>query len=253
MTIGNFKINPKHTSIPKKPEKLKADKKMNLRNKKKEQDKVTQALFVIDESGSMQSCRNETISGINEQIQELKKHTNIETFVTIVTFNSIVLDKIVNIPITEVTELTDENYIPNGSTALYDAIAHTILRESNRKYNTKDVTRILVIVTDGQENASQEYSRYADGSKKIAKMIKKVQKEGWTITYLGANQDLTQVHTTLGINMSNIASYTSSTVGTKSAFTTVANGLTGYMKKRELKETKLDDKFFNEDEIITNV
>lgn len=231
---------------------------MNLRNKKKEVEKVTQAIFVIDESGSMASCANETISGINEQIQELKKEKDVKTFATLVTFSGTIKDRLVNQPVDKLDELDSSSYAPNGSTALYDAVAHALLREENHKYETKDVSRLLIIVTDGEENSSKEFSIYNGGAAKISEMIKRVQKEGWTVTYLGANQDLTQVHEKLGINLSNIASYQSDSVGTQAAFTTMTKGLTGYMSKRKMASSPdmlaqtLSCNFYNESESITN-
>jgi Mg-chelatase subunit ChlD len=164
---------------------------MNLRNKKKEVEKVTQAIFVIDESGSMASCANETISGINEQIQELKKEKDVKTFATLVTFSGTIRDRLVNQPVDELDELDSSSYEPNGSTVLYDAVAHALLREENRKYETKDVSRLLIIVTDGEENSSKEFSIYNGGAAKISEMIKRVQKEGWTVTYLNESESIT--------------------------------------------------------------
>jgi len=231
---------------------------MNLRNKKKEVEKITQVLFVIDESGSMCGCRDQTISGINEQIQEFKKHNNVNTFVTLVTFSSKVNNRLVNQPISELDELDDNSYQPNGSTALYDAVAQTILTEENRKYNTKNITRLLIIVTDGEENSSKEHTLYNNGQGKIAEMIKRVQISGWTITYLGANQDLAEVHKNLGIDMSNIAMYDSSAQGTVTAFATMSKDVTDYMCKRSMAVTpaelkSLSAKFYNKAEKITNV
>lgn len=235
---------------------------MNLRKKQKEQpEKITQAIFVIDESGSMASCRAETISGINEQIQELKKHKDIKTRVTFITFSGTITDRLADQPIDELEEISANDYHPSGSTALYDAVAHAILTEENRKYATPDVTRILIVVTDGDENSSKEYSRYSHGAEKIAEMIKRVQKHGWTISYMGANQDLTRVQKNFGLNASNIACYNSSAKGTKSAFTATRGQLGMYMTKRcsvsanylQEGDYGLVDKFYNENEEISSI
>lgn len=232
---------------------------MNLRNKKKEKDAITQVMLLIDESGSMQSCTNATISGINEQIQELQKHTaDVKTFVTLVTFSGTVVDRLENVDINELEELTTESYQPSGSTALFDAVAHTVLREEQRKYETKDVSRLLIIVTDGEENASQEFSAFNGGQAKVAEMLERVQKEGWTVTYLGANQDLTKVSKDLGLKASNVAMYTASASGTKTAFESMTRGLTGYMTKRksvsspDMLGQTLSANFYNDSEAIVN-
>ena len=234
---------------------------MNLRKKKSEPEKITQALFIIDESGSMDYVKKQTIIGINEQIQELKKHPEIITKVTVVTFNGEVKDVLVNKPLSKLDEFDGDTYHPSGMTALYDAVAETIKREQKRKYKTKDVTRIVIIVTDGEENASSNYSRSNGGAQKIADLIKEVESKGWTVTYLGANQDLTEVHETLGIKMSNMASYNATNTGTSAAFACASIGLGSYMNKRSMVKTNylqsadygISDKFFNETESITNV
>lgn len=230
---------------------------MNIRKKNKEQpEKITQAIFVIDESGSMSICQDSTITGINEQIQELKKHPEISTNVTFITFSGTVTDRLVNEPVEKLEEIDKSSYYPSGSTALFDAVAHAILQEEERTYNTDDVTRLLIIVTDGDENSSNEYSRYNNGSAKIAEMIKRVQEKGWTVSYLGANQDLTQVQKDFGLHASNIANFTSTAEGTAAAFSTTTKSLGRYMANRvvsDSSDSSLTTNFYSENEEISDI
>lgn len=230
---------------------------MNIRTKKKEHaEKITQAIFVVDESGSMYPCRDATIKGINEQIQELKKYPDISTRVTFVTFSGTVNKRLVDKPIDTLNELTESDYCPSGTTALYDAIAETILEEEKRTYTTDDITRLLIIVTDGEENSSNEYSIRNQGTIQIAKMIKRVQEKGWTISYLGANQDLTKVQKDFGIHASNIANFTSTAEGTTTAFSSTTNALGKYLSRRltsNANDSSLYANFYNDSEEISDI
>lgn len=231
---------------------------MNLQNKKKKKHKITQVIFIIDESGSMFTVKNETITGINEQIQALKQDTSIDTRVTFVTFNYDVKFRYENIPISDINEITEKDYEPMGLTALNDAIVDAVSKEKAREYESADVSRLIVIVTDGLENASKEYSKLNDGCNKVADILKDVQAEGWTISYLGANQDLTEVKKSYGLKTSNIASYTSNSGGTKNAFTSTKNSLTAYMSLRKVVDVSVDKdtlskNFYSKNDEITKI
>ena len=133
-------------------------------------------LIIIDESGSMQSIKKETIDSVNETIQTIRgaqrKHEEQEHLVTLVTFNDEVKSVYECVPVNEVKELTAESYCPDCCTALYDAMGMSlnILRKS-----VADVDTVLVtIVTDGYENSSKEY----DG-KAIKALVDELKVKGW--------------------------------------------------------------------------
>lgn len=230
---------------------------MNLR-KKKQPKKMTQAIFVIDESGSMMSARKETIDGINEQLQELRKNKDVKTNVTIIKFNSEVNPVVINKDVAEVQDLSNDTYKPDGMTALYDAIGHAVETERGTQYDTKDVTRLLVIVTDGQENSSQKYSRFNNGQQDIKKLLDEIdQDDSWTTTFLGANINLEDVHQNLGIAKSNIAMYSSTAEGTKNAFTAMTKSTCNYLNTRATLSAEnlsaIKTKFYNSEEEIKSV
>ena len=139
--------------------------------------------LVLDRSGSMRSCKTETIDSINEYIQELKKET-IDGIFTLSTFDSQSIDiPIRRVPVTEMSLLNQDILIPRGGTPLYDAIGAAVFDLDQFKYADSE-KKVLVIVTDGLENASQEYTSDA-----IKKTIEEKTKEGWLIIYLGADHD----------------------------------------------------------------
>jgi len=148
---------------------------------KKDKTSIT---FLLDQSGSMMSCFNETITGFNEYIQALKKQKNISF--TLTKFNSeAVKIAYTDKPIEDVKELSDKTYQPNGMTPLYDAIGKTAKKLTDALVKRKDKPKVLfVIMTDGFENASSEYKLKA-----IKELIKVKEKDDWNFVFMGSDKD----------------------------------------------------------------
>jgi hypothetical protein len=141
--------------------------------------KNTLVCFVLDETGSMQPFKDVTISGYNEYIDRLRGEKKFSLMLTRLNSASIEIGE--PEPVSEATRLTHETYQPDNLTPLYDAVAKTI----NKADKVKDDHAVLVVIlTDGQENASKEYSR-----QEVFNLIEEKEKEGWQFAYLGANQD----------------------------------------------------------------
>lgn len=154
-------------------------------------------IFVLDNTGSMMSYKEETISGFNEYMEHIKQEIP-KAFFTLVKFNSLGIE-FENSKLVKKTEfLTSETYNPTGATPLLDTLGEVITKYSDKK------GKILVsILTDGEENSSTEYKR-AD----IVNLIKEKEAKGWTFTYLGANQDAFQEAGQIGIAVVNTSNYT---------------------------------------------
>ena len=200
---------------------------MNMRTEAKE--KKEYVLFVLDESGSMESCKKETINGFNEQLQELNKTSDIKTFVSLVKFSSDVETLFWNKPLEDVEYLTMENYTPNGMTAMLDAVGQSVNRLRNdTPTDVDDVTFLVIIVSDGAENSSKEFTW-----EMVRELITKCKEDkAWTITYMGSNQDLTQIQRGMNIDIGNTMVYTSTGTGTQMAFTNMSTGLANYRSLR---------------------
>src|SRR5210317_150121 len=139
--------------------------------------------LVLDRSGSMSSCRVETVESINEYINEIQKEA-VEGVFTLSTFDNQSIDiPISRIPVRELTILGQDILIPRGGTPLYDAIGTAVHDLSTFTYKENE-KKVVVIVTDGYENASREYTSDA-----IKQLIEEKTKEGWLILYLGADHD----------------------------------------------------------------
>ena len=180
----------------------------------------TLVAFLLDETGSMMSCKQATISGFNEYIQTLK-NTKQDISFTLTKFNSMKSELVHDCaPLNDVKELNDATYIPDNGTPLYDAIGSTV-RSTEKNKNVKGKKVLVVIQTDGEENASKEYSRQM-----ICDLIKEKEKSGWTFVFLGANIDAYQVANSIGVKASNTANYAVGKTG--SAFAGVAMATANY-------------------------
>ena len=170
--------------------------------------------IVLDESGSMSSCRDATIAGFNEFVagQRTATATAGEAFLTLNKFDAPHIKTVfVDRPITEVPALDKNNYTPNGGTNLLDAIGYTIDQVNSsldkRKKNNRPGV-IIVITTDGYENASTRHS-----SEQIKAMVAAAEKADWSFIFLGANIDSFAVGSTFGMNASNSVNYSTSNIG----------------------------------------
>lgn len=201
--------------------------------------KLLQIVFVIDESGSMQSSHADVIGGFNSYI---KRHCNVpkaRVNVSLYKFNHLITKVISNKPVKEVTKLKNKDYTPNGFTALFDAIGKAISETDQLINSLPDTERpstiTMVIITDGQENASQEYSATAVKSAIAAheKML------NWQFIYLGA--DLDNFADAVSLNISKHIRFSKKNMSSK--FDTIADAGIMYSMSRaeEMDTDKLMD------------
>ena len=139
--------------------------------------------LVLDRSGSMASCREITIDSINSFLEDQKKN-NISGVLTVSLFDNRSIDiPIKHSPVTKLEKLNYDFLQPRGSTPLLDAIGLAV-NELDNECLQENEKKVLVIVTDGMENASREYD-----SKAIKSLIEEKTEKGWLIIYLGADHD----------------------------------------------------------------
>lgn len=200
---------------------------MNLRTEEKE--KIEHVLFILDKSGSMERLKDQMLDGMNEQIQELRKTGGaIKTYVSFVTFDSTVNVVRWNVPLEEFDDIKREEYVPDGMTAMLDAVGQSICRLRNETKNSvEDVSHLVVIISDGAENSSGEY-----GWQSVADIINEVKNDHWTVTYMGANQDLSVISAQLGIAKGNITLWNTTLDGTSLAYTNMSGSLSNYRDSR---------------------
>lgn len=190
-------------------------------NVEEKNDITTQVAVIMDKSGSMGTVQKATIDGFNEYISTLKKKKG-SYLVSLTYFDTEVEKYFTQVPINEVKKLTKEDYQTGGMTALYDGVGQTI---TALKRKVKDNTPVLVVImTDGGENASREYDQ-----RKIANLIKDQEKEGWTFVFIGANQDSWATAQTFGLtSVNNVVNFNATEKGVKSLFRGLGEGTTAY-------------------------
>ena len=201
-------------------------------------------LIILDESGSMESIKQQAITGVNETIQTIrnaqKQHEEQEHYVSLVSFNSSSVKNIYDCKqANQVEELTDKLYIPDCCTPLYDAMGLSL--NKLRKSITEEDKVLVTIITDGYENASQEYSGEA-----IKALVDSLRSKGWVFTYIGANQDVEKVAAT--ISVTNVMSFQTSVGGTKEMFEKEKKSRKRWFEKVANGCTNLAENFFDDEE-----
>lgn len=173
----------------------------------------------------MSSCRSATIEAFNGFLEGQRNGPD-EAVVSLYRFDNEYEPVYEGKDVESAPKLSDRNFVPRGSTALLDAIGRTIDAVGARLADTPDYKRpnkvVVVIVTDGQENASKEYSR-----KRIFDMIHHQEdKYHWTFVYMGANQDAYAEASHMGFSHSNSSNFAPTAVGLSDSTQVLGRNLT---------------------------
>ncbi len=156
-------------------------------------------LIILDESGSMDSIKGFIIQGFNEIIQTVKgiekAFPEQEHFISLISFNGLG-QKILHFidPVSKIDQIDEQRYQPSASTPLYDAMGFSFARLKQVLENQTNANVLVTILTDGEENASKEYS-----GTDIKKLIEELKLNRWTFTYIGADHDVEKFATSLSI------------------------------------------------------
>lgn len=185
---------------------------------------TTLVTFVLDETGSMGMVRDATISGFNEYVDGLRGQAKM--LWTLTKFNLGRVEVLQSgVPIKDAVELNYGNYVPNDLTPLYDAVASAIQATEKAMKGVRGKKRVLcVIMTDGEENASHEWTK-----EKLFTLITEKQAEGnWTFAFLGANQDAWGVAQAIGVPQASSVNYSATPQGTRSAMAAARGATVSY-------------------------
>jgi len=187
---------------------------------------LTVVRVLVDRSGSMSSIREATVSGINEFITAQKAQPG-EAKIKVVQFDEnsghLTYDVILEGDLKSVSTITQDQFTPRGMTPLLDAMGRTIdelgtdlakLPEGERPEKV-----VVVVVTDGMENASRKFK-----AEQIKSMVEhQTSKYNWSFTYIGANQDAILVGQSMGFDSMRSMTFSANSVNTKSAFLGASN------------------------------
>lgn len=187
----------------------------------------TQIICILDRSGSMadKNIIVEAINGFNNFLDEQKKLKD-KASLTVALFDDRYELLYDDVDIQKVEKITRDTWSPRGMTALYDAIGKTIntVKENRTKMGSEKPDKVLVcIVTDGLENASQEY-KLDD----IKKLIKDCENDDWNFVYLAANQDAFAVGTSFGVSGGNTYAFAATSAGAYDMSMTLNNASISY-------------------------
>ena len=168
---------------------------------------LTELVFILDRSGSMNGLESDTIGGFNGMIRRQKEERELVN-VTTVLFDDeveIIHDRF---PIEIIEPLTEEDYYVRGCTALLDAVGTSVKKMENIQKHLPEIHKagkvIFVIITDGLENSSVEYNHNM-----IRKMIEAKKECGWEFLFLGANIDAGKEGKKIGITRERSVTYKS--------------------------------------------
>ena len=198
----------------------------------KNKNNITELVFIIDRSGSMSGLESDTIGGFNSLVKKQKKEDG-QCYVSTVRFSD--RSKVIHdrVSISDIKEMTEDDYCPNGCTALIDAIGGAIKHISSvhRYIRPEDVPEhtMFVITTDGLENSSHNYS-----SKEVKKMVREKEKEGWEFLFIGANIDSVETAQSFGISSDRAVNYNADSKGTEILYESVCAQVSNVRKNKSV-------------------
>lgn len=188
-------------------------------------------ILIVDRSGSMQSVLEETRGGLRQHF-EMQRNLPGKNTITVVTFDNLRDVPRLRADLNTVEPLSDAEFQPRGSTALYDAMAYAIDSEGAWLATLPEHERphkvLVMVVTDGMENASQETTGQA-----LRSRIERQQKDyGWNFSYMAANQDAILQAGALGVPAANAINFSSTKRGTAAAMAVMNSTAQNYRVTR---------------------
>lgn len=199
----------------------------------------TELVFILDKSGSMSGLEGDTIGGFNAMLRK-QKAVDGECRITTVLFDNgyeLLHDRL---DLQAVREMTEKEYQVGGSTALLDAVGRTIHKIVRvQRHSAADCRAekvMFVIITDGAENASREFT-----AERIRNMIShEKEKYGWEFVFLGANMDAVQTAGRYGIAADRAVEYVPDREGTLLNYQAMSDAVASYRARGQIDRNALD-------------
>lgn len=207
--------------------------------------KTTHYIFVLDSSSSMAQGVRSTIEGFNSQRQDIlksEKDTG-KTYVTFISFATQVMLKAKQVKPSKLDPLTTETYVPEGSTALHDAIGAAIEQAlSLKNIYGKDTGVLISVLTDGEENVSRHISASALGE--VIPMLEET--KVFTFGILGPKKSLNEMAQVLKVKTGNMSDYDFSSVQGRAESITKFSGATASYASLRSMNLKTTDFLYDE-------
>lgn len=190
---------------------------------------ATEIIVVLDKSGSMSALKQDAIGGFNEFLREQQAEPG-EANLTLVLFDTGYTIHPAA-PVGRVAPLTEASYHPGGGTALLDALGRTINETGRRLALMPEADRpdkvIVVTLTDGEENSSQEFSL-----PQVRDMLAHQQdRYGWKFLFLGANQDAFAEAGKLGVSAAMAMNFAADEAGMRAAYRSSSKAVQEYRRR----------------------
>jgi len=189
----------------------------------------THIAVILDRTGSMETIRDDTIGGFNAFLIAQKGAPGLASL-TLVQFDSQDPYEIVYHfkPLAEVPELTRETFVPRANTPLLDAIGRGINDLEKSLADKTEAERpsrvVMVLITDGQENASREFRK-----DQIEKMIKeKQEKAAWQFVFLSADLDAIGDALASGVRAASTLAHDKDSHGVGAAWASLSRSVADY-------------------------
>ena len=197
----------------------------------------THVAIVLDRSSSMSSTKSQTISGFNEQVDQIRENAKgQEVTISLVTFNGEVFEHLWLEDVDKIQHASDSDYTPSGSTAMRDGMGYT-LDKLVKTTNPEDenTAYLVIVISDGDTNSDRHYN----GSQ-LKEMVEGLQGSGkWTFTYMGCGKDVVErVARETGIHLSNCALWDNSNAhSTSKGYGASNKRMATYMRARASGQT----------------
>lgn len=200
----------------------------------------THIAVLVDRSGSMTSIQLDMEGGLNEFIK--KQHTDDrQTHVTVVRFDG-------RDPFEVVVQNSAANLCPHialeprGTTPYLDALGKTI-SHLGQMFNAMDEAYrpssvIVLVVTDGLENASREYTH-----EQVGQLIKQQTDEwGWQFIFMGSNMDAVTEGKKMNVPVGTSIEYKADPLGTRHAWDATAQNVRAFSATHDMADLEYTDK-----------
>jgi hypothetical protein len=201
--------------------------------------------FLLDRSGSMQSIARDVVVGLHTFVKDQAANA-VPALFTLVQFDGedpheTMIDGQL---VTEVRLSALGEFVPRGNTPLYDAIGMLVERADRHvAAGGDDADQLVVIFTDGQENASQRWTR-----RRVFDAVNERRTRGWTFVFMGANQDAYAIGESMSMSRRSSANWDASPVGTDAAFEELSDGVRRQLLRSRAAKLAMRDRFFDKDD-----
>lgn len=195
-------------------------------------DDRTEIVVLLDRSGSMETAAKDHEGGLNSFVRDQKDLAGDVRF-TFIQFDSedpceVVCD---GVPIADVKRC---KLIPRGGTPLLDAVGRSVahVRERLEKLSSKPGAVIFMVITDGEENSSREFTKDA-----VKALVTERETGGWKFLFLGANIDAFHAGGGIGVARGSTSGFANNAAGTQSMYGSVSANV---MSTRRMRSSGAD-------------